>query len=209
LIAEAYGGIVFDIDGVLIRGDTPVPGAAETLAALDSRGIATVFITNNASRTPEEIAAWLHDAGLAIDTARVVTSALAAAALLEPGTRCLVIGMAGVREALAGRGCVLDNDPETAEAVVVGFDRSLCWDDLRRAGDRRQAKPAALRGRRRPPRRRARSRGRRPRRHRRGGSRAVGWDCALVLTGVTTREAARTADPRPTYVLDQVADLLA
>jgi cystathionine beta-lyase/cystathionine gamma-synthase len=33
-IADAYGGIVFDIDGVLIRGDAALPGAAETLGGL-------------------------------------------------------------------------------------------------------------------------------------------------------------------------------
>jgi glycerol-1-phosphatase len=249
-IADAYAGIVFDIDGVLIRGDAALPGAAETLRELEGRA---VFVTNNASRTPDEIAAWLGNAGVAVDPARVVTSALAAAALIEGGTRCLVIGMRGLREALTMRGCVLDDDPETAEAVVVGFDRRLCWEDLRRAtqaivrgarfigtnadaslpvegavwpgngailaalqaatdvepevagkpnrplfdaaADRLDGGPVLVVGDRVET--------------DLAGAAAVGWDSALVLTGVTSRDAARAADPAPTYVLDSVAHLLA
>lgn len=132
-IVDAYGGIVFDVDGVLIRGDAPVPGAAEVLDELDRRGVRTAFVTNNATRSPGDLAAWLGQHGLDIEPGRVVTSSLAAASLVEPGTRCLVIGMDGLREALAERGCILDDAPETAEAVVVGLDTGLDYDDLRRA----------------------------------------------------------------------------
>ncbi|QBI18643.1 HAD-IIA family hydrolase [Egibacter rhizosphaerae] len=41
------------------------------------------------------------------------------------------------------------------------------------------------------------------------GAAALGWDTALVLSGVTTADEASLADPPPTYVLDDVGGLLA
>lgn len=41
------------------------------------------------------------------------------------------------------------------------------------------------------------------------GAQAVGWDTALVLTGVTGREAAEALAPPPTYVVEGLEDLLA
>ena len=51
-LADAYGCLLLDLDGVLYRGDEPVPGAPHTMAAIRERGIPLVFITNNSARTP-------------------------------------------------------------------------------------------------------------------------------------------------------------
>ena len=37
------------------------------------------------------------------------------------------------------------------------------------------------------------------------GAAGFGWDSALVLTGISTREDLRPARDRPTYVLDDLA----
>ncbi|MGH8895558.1 MAG: HAD-IIA family hydrolase [Egibacteraceae bacterium] len=132
-ICDRYAGILFDVDGVLLYIDEPIPGAPETLAALRERGLGIGFATNNASRTAEAVAAALRAAGVAASSSEVITSSVAAAELLEPGTRCLVIGMEGLVEPLRARGCVLVRAPADAQAVVVGWDRTLVWDDLRRA----------------------------------------------------------------------------
>jgi HAD superfamily hydrolase (TIGR01457 family) len=253
LLVQRYAGVVFDIDGVLVRGDEPLAGAAEAVAALHDRGIATAFVTNNASRTPAQIAAALQTAGIPAAAETVVTSALAAAELLAPGTRCLVIGMDGLHEALTDRGCVETDDPQSADAVVVGWDRGLVWDDLRRAtlalvrggrfvgtnADASYPAPeglwpgngavlAALQA----------ATGRRPEiagkpeaplfraaadrlpdgdvlmvgdRHETDivGAARMGWDTALVLTGITRAEDVDGLDPAPTYVLESVSALIA
>lgn len=133
MIVEQYAGVVLDIDGVLTRGSEPIPGACEAVKAVRAAGVGVAFATNNAARTPEQIVEMLAGAGIEAAPAEIVTSALAAAQLLEPGTRCLVIGMDGVRRALADHGCAEVREPAEAQAVVVGFDRNLVWDDLRRA----------------------------------------------------------------------------
>lgn len=132
-IVERYDAIVCDIDGVLARGLRPVEGAPQTLRRLRELGIPLRLLTNNASRTPAEVARWLDGLGFDIAAADVLTSSVAVAALLDPGTRCLVVGTCGLREPLSERGCVLVDDPEDAQAVVVGIDLDLTYDKLRRA----------------------------------------------------------------------------
>ena len=132
-IAQRYRSILLDIDGVVRLGAQPIAGAGTTVDALRDQRVAVAFVTNNAAATPAEMAQKLADVGVAAAPADIVTSAMAAAQLLDPGTRCLVIGMAGLRQALEQRGCVAVTEPQDAQAVVVGFDRGLVWDDLRRA----------------------------------------------------------------------------
>ena len=56
MLAERYDCILFDLDGVLYRGEEAVPAAPPTLAELKKRGIRLVFLTNNSARTPEQVA---------------------------------------------------------------------------------------------------------------------------------------------------------
>jgi 4-nitrophenyl phosphatase len=82
------------------------------------------------------VADKLQTHGIEADPREVVTSALATAELLagRGGGRAFVIGMDGVRDALAGAGIeVLDGEPETADLVVVGFDGSATYDRLKTA----------------------------------------------------------------------------
>jgi glycerol-1-phosphatase len=132
-LADRYAGVVLDIDGVVVLDDAALPDAGATVAALRAAGLGLQLATNNASRTPAEIASFLQVVGVDVDASEVLTSALVAAEMLEPGTACLVIGMGGLRGALEARGCRAVHDPAEAEAVVVGWDRDLVWDDLRRA----------------------------------------------------------------------------
>jgi ribonucleotide monophosphatase NagD (HAD superfamily) len=54
-------GFAFDIDGVLIRGKTPVPGAREALLLLHKLGIPFIFLTNGGGRTEAEHVNLLAD----------------------------------------------------------------------------------------------------------------------------------------------------
>lgn len=130
MLAERYDCILFDLDGVLYRGDEPVPSAPATLSALRARGVRPIFLTNNSARTPEQVADKLRGIGISADPGEVVTSALATAELLSErgGGRAFVIGQDGVREALTAAGLeVLDGEPEAADLVVVGFDGGVTY----------------------------------------------------------------------------------
>jgi HAD superfamily hydrolase (TIGR01457 family) len=135
-LADRYDSFLLDLDGVLYRGDEPVGGAPEAVTALRDRSRRVVFITNNSSRTPEQVVEKLAAVGIEADPSEVVTSALATADRLATrgaGT-AFVIGEAGIRTALTERGIeVVDGEPERADYVVVGFDRGADYARLRTA----------------------------------------------------------------------------
>lgn len=135
-LADRYDCLLFDIDGVLMRGDEAIPGAPEAVERLRSEGKPHVFMTNNSARTPDEVAVRLTRVGIAASPEEVVTSALATADLLRRDgvARAFVVGERGVREALGDAGIeIIDGDPDDVDVVVVGWDRSADYARLRRA----------------------------------------------------------------------------
>ncbi|HSJ72760.1 MAG TPA: HAD-IIA family hydrolase [Miltoncostaeaceae bacterium] len=121
-----------DLDGVLWRGEMPIPGAADAVARLRGRGVRVVFLTNNAAPTVAAHLAKLERMGVAAGADDLLTSAQAAATMLEPGSTALACAGPGVREALAGRGVrIVETGP--ADAVVVGWHREFDFSRLARA----------------------------------------------------------------------------
>lgn len=123
-----------DLDGVLWRGAMPIPGAADAVARLRARGVRVVFLTNNAAPTIAEHLAKLERIGVATDPEDLLTSAQAAASMLQPGSAALACAGPGVAEALGSRGVrIVEAGP--AEAVVVGWHREFDFSRLARAAD--------------------------------------------------------------------------
>jgi glycerol-1-phosphatase len=137
VLADPYDAILLDLDGVLYRWPEPIPGASEAIGALRGAGKGIAFVTNNSSRTPEQVAERLASVGVVADPGEVVTSALATAAMLgDRGIRAaFVIGEDGLRDALTDAGIrVVDaREDGPVDAVVVGFDRSTDYAKLRDA----------------------------------------------------------------------------
>lgn len=118
-----------DLDGVIWLAEDPIPGAAEAVARLRATGDAVVFVTNNSSQPVGAVEAKLARHGIPAE-GDVLTSAMAAAGLVEPGERVLVCAGPGVVEAIEGRGAVPVRDGE-ADAVLVGFHRDFDYERLR------------------------------------------------------------------------------
>jgi 4-nitrophenyl phosphatase len=129
---------VLDLDGVVWLADDAIPGAARAVNQLQERGDTVVFVTNNSSMTEADVEAKLSRHRIA-GLGAVVSSAMAAAELVEKGERVLVCGGPGVVEALEGRGAVaVSNDDEldgSVDAVMVGFHRNFDYERMRRAAD--------------------------------------------------------------------------
>ncbi|HET6691548.1 MAG TPA: HAD-IIA family hydrolase, partial [Miltoncostaeaceae bacterium] len=123
-----------DLDGVLWRGEMPIPGAADAVGRLQAAGTRVVFLTNNAGATLAEHLAKLARMGVEAAPDDLLTSAQAAATLLSPGATVVPCAGEGVREALAGAGIrMVEEGP--ADAVVVGWHRTFDYDGLARAAD--------------------------------------------------------------------------
>jgi 4-nitrophenyl phosphatase len=128
--ADAPCVVLCDLDGVIWLAHQPIPGSVEAIARLRAAGHRVLFVTNNSSARVDVQEASLDSIGIPA-VGDVLTSANAAALLIEPGERVLVCGGEGVVEAMLGRGAVLaDAASEDVDAVVVGFHRTFDYEEM-------------------------------------------------------------------------------
>ena len=125
-----------DLDGVVWRGDEPIVPAIDAIGELRAAGLRVGFVSNNSSQPIEAVVTKLRGIGVDASPDDVLTSALAAAALLAASlpaaSRVLACGGPGVVEAL-GKAGLEPVDAPPAAAVVVGFHRSFAFEELDRA----------------------------------------------------------------------------
>lgn len=133
-----YDAVLLDLDGVVYLGSEAVAGAADAVAGLRQYGLRVVFVTNNASRAPEDVATRLASLGVPARLDDVVTSAQAAAAMLArrlpSGGPVLVLGS----PALAAEISAVGLEPVSAAspaplAVVNGYADDLTYGQLSEA----------------------------------------------------------------------------
>lgn len=126
--------LLFDMDGVLYRGKTRLPGVLEMLEFCQQHDIAYACITNNATMTPQQYEQKLAEMGIAIPGARVLTSALVTNHYLRdtypPGTTVYAIGMRGLMDALFDDGYFVPQ-AERPQLVVQGADFELTYEKLK------------------------------------------------------------------------------
>ena len=128
--------VVMDMDGVLYRGDHPLPGAVDTLNTLRARGVRVAFLTNNASRHREELAARLSRLGFECTAGDVWGSAYIAARYLSrhaPEARVFLVGTAGMRREMEEAGLAVAPTHEGATHVVAGLDMTVTYEKLSNA----------------------------------------------------------------------------
>jgi 4-nitrophenyl phosphatase len=127
--------LIVDMDGVLYRGDQPMPGLCEFFAFLRGCDIRFQLVTNNSTLTPDLYVQKLAGMALRVERSEVLTSSIATADYLAgqhaPGSHVYAIGEEGLLNALQSAGLVLSRrDPV---AVIVGMDRDLTYAKLREA----------------------------------------------------------------------------
>lgn len=136
-------GLIFDMDGVLYRGDKPVEGARELIKFLKERGIHFIFLTNNSTRDPSMYREKLHSMGIDVSEERIVTSGLATRIYMEkhfePG-KVFVIGGEGLLREMERLGWGVVGVEEARNGgwkevkyVVVGLDPALTYEKLKYA----------------------------------------------------------------------------
>src|SRR5512142_141296 len=127
--------LIIDMDGVLYRGDQPMPRLQEFIAFLRERGIRFILATNNSTRTSQEYADKLAGMGVRVYPEEILVSGQATARFLARqyprGTRVHVFGMASLRRALVDEGFVLAD--QDVELVVASQDREVTYEKLKRA----------------------------------------------------------------------------
>jgi HAD superfamily hydrolase (TIGR01450 family) len=121
--------VLVDLDGVVWLSHVAIQGVPEAVARLRADGRRVLFVTNNSHPAVSDHEQALAEIGIPAP-GDVLTSAQAAALLVEPGARVLVCGGPGVREALTLRGAVAVEDTRV-DAVIVGFHRDFDYERMR------------------------------------------------------------------------------
>lgn len=131
--------LILDMDGVLWRGETPMPGLADFFNTMHDCGIQFVLATNNASKTPQQYVAKLARFGVTVTEDQVFTSAEATGSYVqeryEAGKNVFVVGDVGLQTAIQTRDFrLLTIDEvmagETAVFVVAGFNPTVTYAQL-------------------------------------------------------------------------------
>lgn len=131
--------LILDMDGVLWRGDTPMPGLVAFFDTLRACDIGFVLATNNATKTAAMYTERLARFGVAVPVRQILTSAEATASYLaeryEPGSPLYVIGARGLHEALTAQGFKILSAADvragaSAVSVVAGLSPVMTYEDL-------------------------------------------------------------------------------
>lgn len=137
-LLTAYDAVLADLDGVVYAGPAAIPGAIDALNGLAAKNVKLAYVTNNASRTPAQVAAHLRDLGAPAEDDQVVSSAQAGAALLAlkfpAGSKVLVTGSTALAQEVQALGMkVVAGADDAPDVVIQGFDPALGWADLAEA----------------------------------------------------------------------------
>lgn len=128
--------LLCDIDGVVLRDDSPLPGAAGFVAWLEAHlPDRYLFLTNYPSLTPGDLRERYLRAGIDVPADRFYTSALATAEFLNSQAgerrRAYVIGEGALTHALYQVGFTLTESE--ADYVVVGETSAYNFEMIRKA----------------------------------------------------------------------------
>jgi len=132
-------GILFDVDGVLRVGGTPVPTAAETLARLARRGVPFRLLTNSTVSSRATLAMMLQAQGFPVSEAMVLTAAAATAAYVAgrfPGAACYLLSKGDAIDDFRAAGVHIvgpDGAPEAEVVIIGGAEEELTYARLNHA----------------------------------------------------------------------------
>lgn len=136
---EKIENLILDMDGVLWRGDTPMPGLQDFFETLRRLDIDYILATNNATKTPGEYTAKLARMGLEVPPSKILTSAVTTASYLAreypSETAVYVIGTESLRDIIAAQGFTLVSVSQAeagqeAQLVVLGFTPQATYWEL-------------------------------------------------------------------------------
>ncbi|CAB4551088.1 MAG: HAD-IIA family hydrolase [Actinobacteria bacterium] len=137
MLISQFDSLLLDLDGVVYRGKAAIPGAVDAIAEAKRMGKRVGYITNNASRTPGQIAGQLQDFGIDVLPTEIIGSAEAAAKLLATkltSGKVLVVGGEGLRVEVAKAGFdVVSSASDNPVAVLQGFSPEVGWPQLAEA----------------------------------------------------------------------------
>ena len=134
-LIDSFDALLLDLDGTVWEGGVALPHAVDSINA---SGVPAVYITNNASRSADEVARMLREIGLHAQDRDVLTSAQAALGLaeqhLKPGDPVLVVGADSFKELVAQAGYrPVESADDGPKVVLQGHSPETGWRQLSEA----------------------------------------------------------------------------
>ncbi|HUI71096.1 MAG TPA: HAD-IIA family hydrolase [Spirochaetia bacterium] len=130
-MSENMKSYLIDMDGVLVRGANPIPGADAFLKRLQARNAKHLVLTNNPKYTQEDLAYRLTSIGLSLAPQCIFTSAMATVSFLKSqrgNGKVYVIGESGLSVPLHEAGFIItDIEPWY---VVLGETNSYNFQNI-------------------------------------------------------------------------------
>ena len=127
--------LLLDMDGVLWKDDIPIGNLENIFAKIAHKNWKVILVTNNSTKTPEQYLAKLSSFNVKLEFWQVLTSSMTAAIYLQDrhphGGPVYIIGEQGLIDAL--KGCNFFQEDKNPIAVVVGMDRYLTYEKLKKA----------------------------------------------------------------------------
>lgn len=128
---KIYKGYLIDLDGTMYRGEERIEAASDFIKILNEKQIPYLYVTNNSSRTPKQVAEKLRQFDIPATEDQVFTTSQATANYIydqKQDASVYVIGEEGIRTAITEKGFTIKD--ENPEFVVVGIDRSITYEKL-------------------------------------------------------------------------------
>ncbi len=127
---------ILDVDGVILKGEKPIGGAAEAIEKLRSEGKKIVFLSNNSTRSRRIYIRKLRKAGIKVSKEELMLATTATASFIareKEGARVLTTGEDGLKEELRLAGLKIVDNPEKAEYFVAASNRKINFDIFTKA----------------------------------------------------------------------------
>ena len=125
---------LFDMDGTLYLGERLFDFTRELLQTIRDCGGQYLYLTNNSSKSVTDYVRKMERLGIAATEGDFLTSAQAAAWYLHrehEGKRLYVCGTRSLQAELRAEGFpIVNDDPDAAECIVMGYDTELTYQKL-------------------------------------------------------------------------------
>jgi HAD superfamily hydrolase (TIGR01450 family) len=127
---DQYRGLLCDLDGCLLVGGKPLPGARELVAYAGNR---LIIVSNNSTDTPATLAAKLARLNVPVAPERIVLAGATAVEYLAgtaPGARVAIYGALAILRYARSLGLTVDDD--RPDFVLLARDRKFSYARLHR-----------------------------------------------------------------------------
>ncbi|MBA7708545.1 Acid sugar phosphatase [subsurface metagenome] len=127
---------IFDLDGVVYRGNTLIPNADKVINKLKDLSIKVVYNSNNSTVTRKTYVERLKNLNIQSEITDFYTSASITSAeitKIKEKANIFVIGEIGLRQELKSLGHNIETNPtdyKDIDFVIVGLDRDFKYDKL-------------------------------------------------------------------------------